>query len=333
MKSSWFTLLILAVAMIGCGPSSKETNKNDLPDSESLTKVTLQLNWYPEAEHGGFYSALVHGYYKDAGLDVKIIPGGPGVPVVQKVADGQVDFGVANADRILLLRAQEADVVALMAPLQNSPRCLMVQKNSGVTKFDELGGFTIAIDNQPFAEFLRKKILPKDVNYVPFSGGVSHVLQSVHNAQQGYSFSEPYSAQEQGVETNSLMVSDVGFNPYASCLVTTSKSVTDRKEIVRRMTEASIHGWSRYLTDPVETNRHILKENPEMTAEVLEFGVRTMRPLCEPAEGEAPCGMLADRWTTLAKQMTDTGSLDAKTDAATGAFTLEFLTTKSTATD
>ena len=41
--------------------------------------MTLQLNWFPEAEHGGYYAALVRGYYRDAGLDVKILPGGPNI--------------------------------------------------------------------------------------------------------------------------------------------------------------------------------------------------------------------------------------------------------------
>ena len=40
------------------------------------TKVKLLLNWYPEAEHGGFYAALVHGIYEKHGLDVDILPGG-----------------------------------------------------------------------------------------------------------------------------------------------------------------------------------------------------------------------------------------------------------------
>lgn len=45
--------------------------------SSGLTPVTLQTDWYPQPEHGGFYDALIRGYYKDEGLDVKILPGGP----------------------------------------------------------------------------------------------------------------------------------------------------------------------------------------------------------------------------------------------------------------
>ncbi len=44
--------------------------------SKGLTKIKLLLNWYPEAEHGGFYAAKADGIYEKYGLDVEIVPGG-----------------------------------------------------------------------------------------------------------------------------------------------------------------------------------------------------------------------------------------------------------------
>ena len=64
-------------------------------------RVRLALNWFPEAEHGGFYAALVHGYYQKQGLQVEILGGGPDAPVIQRVATGAVEFGVTNADDVL----------------------------------------------------------------------------------------------------------------------------------------------------------------------------------------------------------------------------------------
>ena len=78
-------------------------------DVSSTERVQLALNWFPEAEHGGYYAALVHGYYADEGFDVEIIPGGPGAPVIQEVVVGRVGFGVVNADQILLGRAEARD--------------------------------------------------------------------------------------------------------------------------------------------------------------------------------------------------------------------------------
>ena len=42
-----------------------------------LAKITVQLDWVAEPEHGGFYQALARGFFRDEGLDVTVVPGGP----------------------------------------------------------------------------------------------------------------------------------------------------------------------------------------------------------------------------------------------------------------
>ena len=42
-----------------------------------LAKVTVQLDWVAEPEHGGLYQALARGFFRDEGLDVILLPGGP----------------------------------------------------------------------------------------------------------------------------------------------------------------------------------------------------------------------------------------------------------------
>ena len=39
--------------------------------------ITLQLRWYHQFQFAGYYMALEQGYYRDAGLDVTILPGAP----------------------------------------------------------------------------------------------------------------------------------------------------------------------------------------------------------------------------------------------------------------
>ena len=117
------TVIVAAAALassllVGCGRDRLDTTAD--PSREGERSVILQLNWFPEAEHGGFYAAQLHGYFREEGLDVEIVPGGPNAPVVAQVDSRRADFGVANADRILLGRAAGAEVVALMAPSINS---------------------------------------------------------------------------------------------------------------------------------------------------------------------------------------------------------------------
>ncbi|MEQ1824581.1 MAG: ABC transporter substrate-binding protein, partial [Pirellula sp.] len=189
----------------------------------SRTKVALLLNWYPEAEHGGFYAAQVHGIYEKYGLDVEIRPGGKTTLVPQELTLGRIQFGIANADDVLIARNQDVALVALMAPIQNGPRCIMVRKDSGIKTFGDIKNMKLQIDkSRPYVPFLKSKgFLSEGVEIVPFFGTVDQLVAGPGVATQGYNFSEPFMARQKGVEVHELMMSEIGYNPYCSLLVST----------------------------------------------------------------------------------------------------------------
>ena len=86
--------MTIALTLAGCHTQSSA------PQS-GLAPVRLQLDWYPQPEHGGFFAAQLLGYYKDEGLDVEIIPGGPYVSSDGLVASGAVQFGMNSSDHVL----------------------------------------------------------------------------------------------------------------------------------------------------------------------------------------------------------------------------------------
>ena len=180
----------------GCGDRGDDTAESDSTFGAS-TRVKLQLNWFPEAEHGGFYAALVHGYYADEGLEVEIIPGGPNNPVVQALDAGRVDFAVINADRVVLGRAAEADLVAVMATMQDSPRCIMVHRERGIESLAELANVTLAVGAGPvFYKYLALKVPLEGVETVAYPGSIGPFLANENYAQQAYVFSEPFLARQ-----------------------------------------------------------------------------------------------------------------------------------------
>jgi NitT/TauT family transport system substrate-binding protein len=310
------------------------TKSADRPaTSEEQVSVQLLLNWFPEAEHGGYYAALVHGEFAKEGLDVTIVPGGPKAPVISQVASGGAVFGVDNADKLLLGRAQEADVVAVFAPIQTSPRCILVHEESGIKTFDDLAAaknFTLAMNpGQPFAQFLNKKYPMEGVQKVPYPGNLSQFLLDKRFGQQAYSFSEPFAARQAGAQTRNLMLADIGFNSYTSLLVVSRDTLTKQPELVRKIVAASSRGWERYLKNAAETNAHIHKENPEMSPEILAFGVEALQPLCTMNDN-APFGSMTEaRWSDLITQMTDAGSLTGAELDAKAAFTNDALPARS----
>lgn len=333
-----FLLTCFMIVAAGCGQPVTPTN--EAPPSATaepqLIPVKLGLNWFPEAEHGGYYAALHHGYFRDAGLDVTILPGGPKSPVLQQVATGQVDFAVDNADKLLLIRAQQADLVAVMSPIQDSPRCIMVHAESGITSLEQLSqqaGYTLAMNpGQPFAQFLSHKFDLTQLTLAPYPGNIAQFLLDKKFAQQAYSFSEPFVAEQQGAKVRKLMLSELGFNTYTSLLITKRDHIEQQPEMVQKMVSASQRGWQTYLENPAETNALIHERNPEMTMEVLDYGVRDLQPLCLPKDMPTTTlgQMTSERWNTLVEQMTSAGSLATGSVHANEAYTLQFLKPAST---
>jgi NitT/TauT family transport system substrate-binding protein len=275
--------------------------------------VTLALNWFPEAEHGGFFAAEVHGYFRDEGLDVEIQSGGPGAPVIQQLATGRCTLVVANADQVLLGRDQGAPIVAVMAAMQNSPHCIMVHRAAGIDSLLELRGVTLAVGaGKPFAKYLLHKLGAAQLNVVPYQGNVGLFLQRADVAQQAYVFSEPFVARQQGSDPQCLMLSEIGFNPYASVLVVHEQLIARDPELVRSVVRACVRGWQKYLEEPQRTNQRIQEQNAEMSAEILAYGAREIRELCVPrGMNIAQLGhMSAIRWKELATQLDEIELLD-----------------------
>lgn len=329
--SKWdsiFRMVFLIIIMIsGCSRSSPQPRTGK--DGQVLQPVTLMLNWYPEAEHGGFFAAQVHGIYEEYGLDVEIRSGGPNAPVAQELLTGRVQFAIGNADDVLLFRQEKAPVVALMAPIQNTPRCVMVHADSQIDDLATLSGLTLqANTGRPFLDFMQARGMLKDVRVVPYSGSVANFVTDRQTAIQAYSFSEPFLAEQQGARSRCLMLSDIGFNPYASCLIATESTINEQPETVKKLVAASREGWIRYLEQPADTNRRILELNEHgMTMEALDFGATAIRELCLP-EGSGPekiGSMTADRWQTLFDQFVELGLVEAASFRPEQVYTTQFL--------
>lgn len=322
----WPLFSLVGVSMMclfsfGCGATDKGAG-----DDSETPQVVLALNWFPEAEHGGYLAASHLGLYETAGLDVEVRNGGgkAAETVIKELTVGRIQFAISSADLVIEARAAGAPIVALAAPLQHSPRCIMVHQSAGFQKLEDLSGVELAIsDQRGFAMWLKHKVPLTDVTFVPFSGGVGEFVLKDNFAQQGYTFSEPFSAKEKGSDPQTLMLSDIGYDPYTCILVTTEEMIASQPEMVRSMVTASVEGWSRYLADPVATNDYITTINPEMGADMLAFGVEAMKPLL--GDEETGCGMEASRWTTMIGQLEEIGKVEVGAVKAEDCFNTSFL--------
>ena len=124
--------------------------------------MILQADWYPQPEHGGFFTALAKGYYKEEGLDVTIQPLGPYLSVEKQVSSGAAQFGMGSSDRTLEAIADGQPLVAVAATMQNDPQGVMVRKDSPIHSFADLNGHTVAIKNGIDVVGIHREALPAE---------------------------------------------------------------------------------------------------------------------------------------------------------------------------
>src|SRR5215813_4039 len=105
MQRKLFSLIVL-VALVAAAVTVGGPAK-----AADMVKVKLQLKWVTQAQFAGYYAALAKGYYKDMGLDVTILPGGPDITPEQVVASGGADFGIDWLPSLLSSREHASNLV------------------------------------------------------------------------------------------------------------------------------------------------------------------------------------------------------------------------------
>jgi NitT/TauT family transport system substrate-binding protein len=242
----------------------------------ALKKVSLLLDWYPEAENAGYFYALTHGLYSKAGLDVQISPVGPNASVGPQVALGKYDFGLDSSDEVLIARSRGIPLVMLMGSLQHDPVGVMVHESSPVHSFADLDSQTVAVHpGVPWLLYVQKKYHLKNIRTIPLNFDYAAFLHDPNYIQQCFVTSEPPIMEHAGVKVHILWVKDTGCDAYMA-LESSDTFVAAHPDIVRAFVAASIAGWRGYLTDPAAAHAEILRRNPAMSALQLDLSRKAM---------------------------------------------------------
>jgi NitT/TauT family transport system substrate-binding protein len=252
----------------GCKPHSS---------SGGLMPITLQTDWYPQPEMGGFYEAQAEGLYKAQGLDVTIAPGGPFVVGEQQVAAGAAQFAMGSSDKVLVDVSQGLPLVAVAATMQQDPQAVMVHADSPVRDFADLDGHTIAAKpGSIWLQYLVRKYNLKNLKEIPATYSIANFLQDPGYIQQCFVTSEPFFAEKAGARVRTLLINATGYQPYR-VVFTSRQFLAQHPEIVSRFVKASVQGWQDYLAHPEMVDAQLLKLNPAMSPEQMQFSVNTLK--------------------------------------------------------
>ena len=297
-----------------------------------LAKISVQLDWVAEPEHGGLYQALARGFFRDEGLDVTLLPGGPGAQVMPSVATGKVDIAQADSTNTLLQQAEGLPFVQFAAVFQDDPAGILVHAASPVTTFADLQGRTIiARPGWSFLKFLQKKY-GITFNVVPQNFSVAAFLGNKEALQQGYYIAEPYHIVNAGGQMPRFLSTwDAGFRAYA-VLVTNKKFMREHPAELRAFVRAYIRGWRDYIEgDPTPAHTALKLANKANDDDFMRFSRKMIidEKLVtgrDAGGGPQKIGRLDPaRFVTQIEQLEDLGLLEKGKVTAATAMTTEFL--------
>jgi NitT/TauT family transport system substrate-binding protein len=251
--------------------------------AQTLDKVSFGTNWVAEGEHGGFFQAVVDGTYKNYGLDVTIVPGGPNDNNRISLIAGKLDFYMsANTLMSFDAVANKVPVVTIAAIFQKDPQVFLTHPDSKVTKLEELKPLTLFVSKEGIASYfqwLKSEYGFSEAKVKPYTFNPQPFLANRQSAMQGYVTSEPFAVEKVAkFKPGIILLADYGFNSY-STLIETRRDLIDKKpDLVQRFVDASIIGWYNYLYgDNAAANVMIKKLNPEMTDDLLAYSIAKMK--------------------------------------------------------
>ncbi len=266
MKSLTIKGAALAAAMTLCAIGA-----------QAADKVTVQLKWVPQAQFAGYYVAQAKGYYKDAGLDVTIKPGGPDVSPVQVLAGNQADVIVNWMPDALAAREAGVPLVNIAQVFDKSGLMLTCKKASGVATPKDFKGKTLGVwfggNEYPFLNWMAKLGLKPDTDVKVLKQGfiVDPLLQNQAACISTMIYNEYWQVVDAGVKEADLVTffyEKEGVASLEDGLYVLDSKLKDPAFVARmaKFLKASFKGWNEAVKNPAEAARIVVAADPSGSA-------------------------------------------------------------------
>ena len=234
-----------------------------IASAQSPTAVSLQLGWFANAQMAGDFTAIGKGYFKDAGLDVKIVPGGPSIDPVGVVASGSVPIGnVASIGVLVGGRSRGVPLKAFASAFQRHPFAFFFLKESGIKTPADFAGKTIGIQGtaRPLLDaVLAKYQVPRDkVNVIIIGGTTTPLLTKQADVVTGWVINYAQNIPIQG-KSDHFLLWDLGIRQYAYTYFTTDQFFNGKKDVLTRYVSAAAKGWQYAKEKPEEAVDFVMK--------------------------------------------------------------------------
>lgn len=202
---------LIAVLLVGCTAAPSPS------PSVALRPVTLLLGFRPDVQFAPFYLAQQAGYFADVGLEVSI-EFKDASDVLLLVADGQAEFGVADATDVMISRTSGIPVKYISTLYDHFPVALIGPSESVPSEAGELAGMRIGTPGEFGSSWHALRALldaggltPDDVTIrgYPQFNQVDGLLNGDVDLITGFRNNEPLRLEAQGMSVDLLTVDDV----------------------------------------------------------------------------------------------------------------------------
>ncbi|MBK8295571.1 MAG: ABC transporter substrate-binding protein [Solirubrobacterales bacterium] len=307
------TLAVVAAIAVGaCGSKSEDVT----PQTEPLS---LSLDWYPNPDHVGIYTAKEAGFFDDAGLDVNIdTPTDPALPI-KLVAAGKADLAVSYEPEVLLAREQGLDVVAVGSIVNQPLTSMMWLKKSKIKRVANLKGKTVSTAGIPYQDAYLKTILARaglNEGQVTKVGVGQGLMPSIVSGKAAATLGPYWNIEGVDLKLSGKKpvinpVDKLGVPTYDELVVVAQgQRIKEDPDAIRLFMSALARGTGQAVAAPNAATDTMLAANPSLDPKVTAAQVKVTLPLLDSKTEDEPFGYMnpAD-WQDFINWMVESGVL------------------------
>ena len=270
-----------AIILSGCTATPPDPE----PAPGELTDVTLQLQWFAQAQFAGYYAALDQGYFEEEGLNVTILEGGVDIVPQTVLADNQADYAIAWVPKALASREAGAGITDVAQIFQRSGTLQVSFADKNITTAADLdgkkvGNWGFGNEFELFAGITKAGLDPAaNVTLVQQNFDMSALLAGDIDAAQAMTYNE-YAQVLEAVNpaTGELYTPEdfnvINWNDEGTAMLqdavwaNTERLASDAayQATTVKFLKAVIKGWIFARDNPEETATIVLKYGPTLGA-------------------------------------------------------------------
>ena len=324
-------LLLVAVVLAASGVFSSGGGGGVV--SAGTKRLELLLDFFPNADHAPIYAAQGDGYFKQAGLNVKIRkPADPSAPI-KDVAAGRVDLAISYEPEVLRARDQGLRVIAIGVLINKPLTSIISLPRAHVSSPRDLEGKRVGTAGIDYQTAYLHTILtnagvdPKTVEErnVGFNLNSTLLTNKVDATLGGYWNYEGVQLRLQGHNPQIIPVDDAGVPTYDELVFVANEGALDReKDKIRAFIRAVSRGADAVRRHPDKGIQPLLEANPDLDPKLQKESVKETLPVFFPPKGKPFGYQDPGAWDVFARWMRDNHLLK-KVTGAKGTFTNDLL--------